>query len=78
MDSRFTDLAAALSERLAIISDEESRRDQARHINRLKEVSERIELLRTTLPQPVDPQLTHFLQRASYDKALALLVSQTR
>jgi hypothetical protein len=68
-----SDLVAALRERLAIISDEESRRDPAKHMARLGAVSERIENLAAALPKPLDPQLAHFLQRKSYDKALQLL-----
>jgi hypothetical protein len=68
-----TELAAALRERLSIISDEESRRDPDRHTDRLREVSERIERLGEALPSQIDPQLRHFLQRRSYSKALELL-----
>jgi len=73
MDAPLTELAAALRERLNIISDEESRRDPARHTDRLREVSERIERLEQALPSRIDPQLRHFLQRRSYSKALELL-----
>ena len=73
MDASLTDLAAALRERLAIIADEESRRDPARHTERLKSVSERIERLEQELPRTIDPELRHFLQRRSYSKALELL-----
>jgi hypothetical protein len=66
-------LRDALRERLAIIRDEESRRNEAKHIARLREVSEKIEKLQAALPQPVDPQLAHYLQRRSYDKALEFL-----
>jgi hypothetical protein len=66
-------LRDALTERLAIIRDEESRRNEPSHIARLREVSEKIEKLQAALPQPVDPQLTHYLQRHSYDKALEFL-----
>jgi hypothetical protein len=66
-------LRDALRERLAIIQDEESRRDEAKHLSRLRAVSEKIEKLQAALPQPVDPQLTHYLQRRSYDKALEFL-----
>jgi hypothetical protein len=68
-----SDLVAALRERLAIISDEESRRDPEKHMARLGAVSERIENLGAALPKPLDPKLAHFLQRKSYDKALQLL-----
>jgi hypothetical protein len=75
MDDSLTALAAALRERLAIIGDEESRRDPERHTNRLREVSEKIEQLEQQLPEATDPQLRHFLQRRSYSKAIELLES---
>jgi len=68
-----SDLAAALRERLAIIGDENSRRDPAKHAARLRAVSEKIDNLAAALPKPMDPQLAHFLQRKSYDKALVIL-----
>jgi hypothetical protein len=67
------DLGDALRERLAIIHDEESRCDEAKHIDRLRAVSEKIDKLQAALPQPVDPRLAHYLQRRSYDKALEFL-----
>jgi hypothetical protein len=73
MTAPLAELAAALRERLAIIGDEESRRDPERHIERLQQISERIESLERTLPPQIDPQLRHFLQRRSYSKALELL-----
>ena len=68
-----TELAEALRERLKIISDEESRRDPEQHVKRLREISDRIETLAATLPQPIPPRLAHFLDRRSYDKALEFL-----
>jgi len=69
-------LASALRERLAVIADREAcARDAAAHMESLKHVSERIATLQAQLPSPVDPQLAHFLQRCSYDKALAFLES---
>jgi hypothetical protein len=73
MDKILTDLAAALRERLAIIGDEDSRRDPERHTERLRAVSERIEELERRLPPKIDPELRHFLQRRSYTKALEAL-----
>jgi hypothetical protein len=67
------DLAAALRERLAVIDDEESRRDPDQHMERLKRISETIEQLSSCLPKPVDSRLAHFLERRSYDKALEML-----
>jgi hypothetical protein len=66
-------LRDALRERLAIIRDEESRRDEEKHIARLKAVSEKIDKLQAAFPQPADPRLAHYLQRRSYDKALEYL-----
>ena len=71
----FSELASALRERLAIIGDEESRQNPEQHMARLKEVSERIDTLAAALPRPIDPQLEHFLQRRSYDKALEMLAT---
>jgi hypothetical protein len=67
------DLATALRERLAIIGNENSRRDPEAHTARLRAVSEKIDNLVAALPPPIDPQLAHFLHRKSYDKALETL-----
>jgi hypothetical protein len=67
------DLAAALRERIAIVADEESRRDPQRHTHRLREVSEKISELSAQLPAPVDARLKHYLERCSYSKALEFL-----
>jgi len=73
MEKAIADLREALRERLAIIHDEESRRDEAKHLARLRAVSEKIDKLQAAFPQPIDPQLAHYLQRKSYDKALEFL-----
>ena len=70
MNKRLAALAEALRERLAVIRDEESRRDEAKHIARLRVVSEKIDRLQESLPPSVDPRLKHFLDRKSYGKAL--------
>jgi hypothetical protein len=75
MTKEENELAEALRERLKIISDEASRRDPDQHVRRLREISERIETLAATLPQPIPPRLAHFLDRRSYDKALEFLCS---
>jgi hypothetical protein len=67
------DLRDALRERLAIIHDEESRRDHAKHLDRLRAVSEKIDRLQQSLPPSIDPRLKHYLDRKSYDKALEFL-----
>lgn len=68
-------LAAALRERRGLIADEVSRCDPERHLERLAEISDKILALARLLPQPVDPQLAHYLARCSYDKALEALES---
>ena len=50
-------------------------RDAAGHLEELKSVSEKIVHLVSELPEPVHPQLRHFLERCSYDKALEFIES---
>ena len=71
MPDHFAPLAAALRERLATIADRElCQRDPAAHLEKLKNVSEKIAQLAAALPRPLDPNFAHYLQRASYQKAL--------
>ena len=78
MENALVDLRDALRERLAIIHDEESRRDTETHMARLSAVSEKIDKLQAALPRPLDPQLAHYLQRRSYEKALEFIENTTR
>lgn len=73
MQEIFAQLCATLRERLALIANEESRRDMERHTAQLQDISERLDLLERQLPANIDPQLRHFLQRRSYSKALEFL-----
>ena len=73
MQNAIADLKEALRERLAVIQDEQSRRDEAKHVARLRAVSEKIDKFQAALPRPIDPQLAHYLQRRSYEKALEFL-----
>ena len=75
MQKELAELAAALRERLTIVADEESRRNPVQHMDRLREISERIEGIEHNLPSTIDPQLRHFLQRRSYSKALEFLAT---
>jgi len=73
-NSPYRNLAEALRERIAVIADRDwYQRDPAGQLERLKAVSERIAAIGSALPAPLDPRLAHFLQRCSYDKALAFL-----
>ena len=70
----FDELAGALRERIAVIADRALfARDPALHLEKLRAASERIASLQDRLPPAVDPQLAHYLQRCSYDKALEFL-----
>lgn len=66
-------LAGLFRERLAVIADHaHSNRDQSGHLQRLVEVSGRIDELITALSSgDLDPQFRHYLEKRSYDKALA-------
>jgi hypothetical protein len=76
MQHTTSELVAALRERLAIIRDDNSRRDRENHMARLRAVSGKINNLAAALPKPIDPELAHFLQRKSYDKALDHLLGR--
>jgi len=76
MENALVNLAQALRERLGVIRDEQSRRDETTHIARLRAISEKIDRLQAMLPRPVDPRLAHYLERKSYDKALEFLEGQ--
>ena len=76
MERALSGLAEALRERLAVIRDDESRRDHAKHIDRLRAISEKIDQLQESLPSSTDPRLKHYLDRKSYDKALEYLEAE--
>jgi len=74
MNNTYRTLADALRDRLAVIADREAyQRDPTAHLEDLKAVSGRIVALRAALPTPVPAELLHYLDRSSYDKALAFI-----
>jgi hypothetical protein len=74
----FEALAEALRQRLAVIADRDFyARDPAGHLAALQAASEKITELGAALPRPLDPDLAHYLQKASYAKALAWLEQAT-
>ena len=72
-------LAEALRERLVVIADHAHRdSDQKGHLQRLIEISGHIDTLISALPsQDLDPQFRHYLEKKSFDKALAWIESGT-
>jgi hypothetical protein len=67
-------LRQLLQERIDVIADHAFReRDAAAHLNRLREVSEAIAAIHERCRGALPPRLAHYLERASYQKALAYL-----
>ena len=67
-------LADLLRARLDVIADHAWRdRDPSGHLERLREVSEAIMAQHAALRPHLTPRLAHFMDRCSYDKALALI-----
>ena len=67
-------LEAALRRRLDIVADHALRdRDPKEHLEALKAAHRELELQIASLPAGTDPRLLHFLERQSYEKALAFL-----
>ena len=76
MPDLYDELADALRERLAVIADRALyERDAAAHLEKLKAVSEKITRLGAALPRPLPGDFAHYLQRASYQKALDWIVA---
>ena len=74
MSRDFPTLKSLLQRRLAIIGDHALRAaDPASHLKALQEVSEAIETEHQRLRGSLPGRLRHFLEQASYQKALALL-----
>lgn len=70
----YNQLSQSLRRRREVIADRAwYERDAAGHLEELKNVSETILRLGSGLPNPVHPQLRHFLERCSYDKALEFI-----
>ncbi len=73
-DETMNQLRHLLRARLDVISDHAFRdRDAAAHLARLREVSEAITVIHAHCKGTLAPRLAHYLERASYQKALAFL-----
>jgi hypothetical protein len=67
-----------LKRRESVIADHPWRdRDPAGHLDALREVSEAITAWHQANQKNIDPQLSHYLQKSSFAKALAHLESAT-
>jgi hypothetical protein len=67
-----------LKRRESVIADHPWRdRDPAEHLDALREVSEAITAWHQANQKKIDPQLSHYLQKSSFAKALAHLESAT-
>ena len=75
LERQLADLAAALRHRLRVIADHELRAsDPARHLHALQDAGERISTAAAAAQEAgAPPRLRHFLERGSYEKALAWL-----
>jgi hypothetical protein len=72
-------LESALRKRLSIVADHALRdRDPAAHLEALKSAHREFEARRALLPSDTDARLLHFLERQSYEKALAFLENEGR
>ncbi len=67
-------LESALRKRLAVVADHALRdSDPAAHLESLKFAHRELESQIASLPPETDPRLLHFLERQSYEKAVAFL-----
>lgn len=72
LKTQLTELATLLERRLEVIGDHAWRdRDQPGHLAELKRVALEIEARKKEVPRGFDADLTHYLERCSFDKALA-------
>jgi len=71
---RSAPLEAALRRRLDIVADHALRdHDPKAHLEAIKAAHRELESQIAALPAGTDPRLLHFLERQSYEKALAFL-----
>jgi hypothetical protein len=74
MDPFYSELAEVLRGRLSTIADHETRdRNPEEHLQKLKQLSEKLELLKKRLPAEAHPMLAHYLERMSLSKALEFI-----
>jgi len=76
MGEFYAELAQALRDRIQVIQDPALRENPSAHLAKLREASEKIDHLKSKLPQDAHPMLIHYLDRMSLGKALDFIESQ--
>lgn len=70
-------LGGALRRRLAVVADHALRdRDPAAHLEALRHAAAGLADIQNQLPAGTDPQLLHYLERQSYQKAIDWIESR--
>ena len=78
MNSTYAALAEALESRLGLIADRAwVARDATGHLDALRAISDKLDLISAALPRPLPGELAHYLERRSYDKALDWIQTQS-
>ena len=74
----FSTLLTALQHRIDLVSDRAFfEKDPDAHLKALQQAAQQVELAFAALPEPVDPQLRHFIERQSFLKAIDWLKQAT-
>jgi hypothetical protein len=77
-DPSYAHLASLLRKRLSVIADQELReRDPDAQLNALRDVSLAITEAAQAPSSELPPRLAHFIERCSFDKALAFIEGQS-
>jgi hypothetical protein len=72
-----TPLWKALRRRLGVVADHALRdHDPAAHLDALREAASQLATIQNSLPADTDPQLVHYLERQSYQKAMEWIESR--
>jgi hypothetical protein len=76
MGEYYSDLAQALRDRLQVIAEKTLQSNPSAHLEKIREASERIDVLKAKLPPDADPRLVHYLDRMSLSKALEFVETE--
>jgi hypothetical protein len=76
MGQFYSDLAQALRDRIRVIADKTLQSNPSAHLEKIREASEKIDVLKAQLPPDADPRLVHYLDRMSLSKALEFVETE--